>query len=122
MPSAVSPTALQHRTIATLQKENHISRAEDSLLLPCLKVIPKGPVPQHLKERVMVSISAHVLQVVVFPSCTHALLAVHHPPVLRQLAPGVHRAQENGLELETEAERQMSCWMPPSAWCCAWGS
>lgn len=114
--------ALQHRTIAPLQKKTTFPPGEGSLLLPHLKVIPKGPVPQHLEERVMVSISAHVLQVVVFPSGTHALLAVHHPPVLRQLAPGVHRAQENGLELESKAERQMSCWMPPSARGCAWGS
>jgi len=81
--------------------------------LPHLKVIPKGPVPQHLEEGVMVSISTHILQVVVLPSRTHALLAVHHPPVPRQLAPGVRRAQENGLELQTKAETSAVARCPP---------
>lgn len=96
------------------------SARKGSLLSPHLKVIPKGPVPQHLEEGVMVSISAHILQIVVLPSRTHALLAVHHAPVLGQLAPGVYRAQENGLELQMRDTRcgQMS----PSAGTCAWGS
>lgn len=96
------------------------SARKGSLLSPHLKVIPKGPVPQHLEEGVMVSISAHILQVVVLPSRTHTLLAVHHAPVLGQLASGVHRAQENGLELQMRDTRcgQMS----PSAGTCPWGS
>lgn len=96
------------------------SPRKGSLLSPHLKVIPKGPVPQHLEERVMVSIPAHILQIVVLPSGTHTLLAVHHPPVLGQLAPGVHRAQENGLELEMRDTRYGQ--MPPSAGSCASGS
>lgn len=68
----------------------------------------------------MVSVSAHILQVVVFPPCAHTLLAVHHPPVLGQLAPGVRRAQENWLELGT---RDTRCGQrPPSAGSCASGS
>lgn len=47
----------------------------------------------------MAGVPAHVLQVVVLPPGAHTLLAVHHPPVPRQLAPGVRRAQENGLKL-----------------------
>lgn len=101
MPSADSPMAPHHSS----ERKASFSPGEGSLLLPHLKVIPKGPVPQHLEECVMVSISAHILQVVVLPSRAHALLAVHHPLVLCQLAPGVHCAQEDGLELEIKAER-----------------
>lgn len=84
----------------TALKERLFSPRKGSLLSPHLKVIPKGPVSQHLEESVMVSISAHIVQIVVLPSRAHTLLAVHHPPVLGQLAPGMHRAQENGLKLE----------------------
>lgn len=101
MPSADSPVALQHSS----EKKAAFPPREGLLLSPHLKVIPKGPVPQHLEECVMVSIAAHILQVVVLPTRSHALLAVHHPPVLCQFTPGVHRAQENGLELEIKAER-----------------
>lgn len=101
MPSVHTPMALQHSS----ERQVMFSPRKGSLLSPHLKVVPKGPVPQHLKERVMVSISAYILQIVVLPSCTHTLLAVHHPPVLGQLTPGVHRAQENGLELEMRDTR-----------------
>lgn len=81
--------------------------AEDLLLPPHLEVIPEGPVPQHLEEGVVVGVTAHVLQVIVLPPSTHAFLAVHHPPLLRQLAAGMCRAQENGLELESMGQRHL---------------
>lgn len=83
------------------------SPGEDLHLPPHLEVIPKGPVPQHLEEGVVVGVTAHVLQVVVLPPSTHTLLAVHHPPLLRQLAAGMRRAQENGLELESTGKRHL---------------
>lgn len=48
----------------------------------------------------MVDVAAHILQVIVLSSSANALLAVHHPAVLRHLAAGVRRAQEDRLELE----------------------
>lgn len=78
---------------------------EDLFLPPHLEVIPEGPVPQHLEEGVVVGVTAHVLQVVVLPPSTHTFLAVHHSPLLRQLAAGICRAQENGLELESTGKR-----------------
>jgi hypothetical protein len=36
----------------------------DGLLL---EVVPKGPVPQHLKESVVVRVLAHIIQVIVLP-------------------------------------------------------
>lgn len=73
---------------------------------PHLEVVPEGPVAQHLEEGVMAAVPAHVLQVVVLAPGAHTLLAVHHPPVPRQLAAGVRRAQENGLKLRDNGERE----------------
>lgn len=64
-----------------------------------LEVVSEGPVSKHLKEGVVVDISAHVLQVVVFAAGADALLAVHHSAVRRHRAPGVHGSQEDRLEL-----------------------
>lgn len=66
-----------------------------------LKVVSKGPVPQHLKEGVVVDVSAHVLQVIVLAASADALLAVYHSAVRRHLAPGVDGPQEDWLELKT---------------------
>lgn len=67
---------------------------------PHLEVVSKGPVAQHLEEGVVVEVAAHVLQVVVLAASTDALLAVDHTAVGGQLAAGVRRAQQDGLELE----------------------
>lgn len=46
-----------------------------------LEVVSKGPVPQHLKEGMMVHISAHILQVIVFSSSSNTFLTVDNSAV-----------------------------------------
>jgi len=67
---------------------------------PHLEVVSKGPGPHHLKEGVVVDVPADVLQVVVFPSGSDALLRVHHSLIGRHLTEGVGGAQEDRFELE----------------------
>lgn len=78
-------------------------QTEDTMYL---KVVPEGPGAQHLKEGVVVDVLPHVVQVVVFSSCSDAFLCVGGPP---QLGHGVRRVdgvQEDGLELkETTGSR-----------------
>lgn len=70
----------------------------------------------------MVSVSAHILQVIMLPTSTHTLLAVHHTLVLGQLTPGICRAQEDGLELEQQCKsvnifrRCLVQWTPTVLW------
>ena len=45
----------------------------DGLLL---KVVPKGPIAQHLKEGVVIHILAHIVQVIVFASSAYALQSI----------------------------------------------
>lgn len=47
-----------------------------------LEVIPEGPVPKHLKHRVVVRIMAHLLEVVVLTTDAKALLRVRHAAML----------------------------------------
>lgn len=66
---------------------------------PHLEVVPKGPGPQHLEEGVVVDVFAHIVQVIVFASCTDTLLCVGGAG---QPGHGVRRVdgvQEDGLEL-----------------------
>ncbi len=59
-----------------------------------LEIVPEAPVAQHLEHRVVASVVAHRLQVVVFAAHAEALLAVGGAA---ELGSGV--AQENILEL-----------------------
>lgn len=55
----------------------------------------------------MIKVPAHVVQIVVLPAGADTLLAVDHATVGGQLAAGVRRAQEDGLELRGQC-RQVS--------------
>src|SRR5262249_14858956 len=59
-----------------------------------LEVIAEGPVAQHLKERVVIRVVTHVVEVIVLTARADALLRIRRPPV-RPAA----RAQEHVLEL-----------------------
>ena len=59
-----------------------------------LEVIPEGPVPKHLKHRVVVRIMAHLLEVVVLTAYAKALLRVRHAAML-----DLGIAEDNILEL-----------------------
>lgn len=71
------------------------------------EVVSKRPVAQHFKECVVIKVPAHVVQIVVLPAGADTLLAVDHAAVGGQLAAGVRRAQEDGLELRGQC-RQVS--------------
>lgn len=49
----------------------------------------------------MINVFAHVVQVVVFPSCSNAFLRVGGPPQLGHGVGRVDGVQEDGLELKT---------------------
>ena len=55
----------------------------DDLLL---EIVTEGPVAQHLEERVMVHVLADVVQVVVLPAGSHALLRVDGAPVVTSMS------------------------------------
>jgi hypothetical protein len=59
-----------------------------------LEVVPERPVPEHLEERVVVGVLAHVVQVVVLAAGPDALLGVRRPDVIALL-----KSQEDWLEL-----------------------
>ena len=69
-----------------------------------LVVISKRPVPQHLKEGVMINVLANVIQVVVLSTRTDALLGVGRTHQLGHVTVGVHRAEEDRLELGGDAK------------------
>ena len=64
-----------------------------------LAEISKRPVPKHFKEGVVVGVLAYVIQIVVFSASSYALLRVHGPLQLSQVAVWVNRAHEDRLEL-----------------------
>ena len=64
------------------------------------EVVSKGPVAQHLEVGVMVHIFAHIIKVVVLASGTDTFLAVYGTLQLAKVTVGIHRALEDGLELE----------------------
>mmetsp|Transcript_136892 Transcript_136892/g.425291 ORF Transcript_136892/g.425291 Transcript_136892/m.425291 type:complete len:213 (+) Transcript_136892:2805-3443(+) len=68
----------------------------DGLLL---EVIAEGPVPQHLEEGMMVHILAHILQVIVLPTRTDALLGIHGALQLGEGVAWVDLADKDRLEL-----------------------
>lgn len=65
-----------------------------------LKVISKRPRAQHLEERVMIDIFTNIIQVIVFPTGTNALLSVGSSRQLCHRVGGVKSVEEDGLELE----------------------
>ncbi len=64
-----------------------------------LEEIPERPVAEHLEERVVIGVLAHVLEVVVLAPRSDALLGVHRPFQTRERAVLTHIAEEDGLEL-----------------------
>lgn len=64
-----------------------------------LEVVPKGPVAQHLKERVVIAVCAHNLQVVMLASHTNAFLGVDRSTKGRSSL-----AQEDAFELQSTGE------------------
>lgn len=72
-----------------------------------LKVVPKGPGPQHLKEGVVVDIFAHIVQIVVFTSCTDTLLSVGSTTQLSHRVGRIDGVEEDWLELEGVQEENL---------------
>ena len=64
-----------------------------------LEVVAERPVPEHLKEGVVVVVTAHVLEVVVLAAGPDALLAVDGAAKTRQCASGLDLAEKDRLEL-----------------------
>ena len=71
-----------------------------------LEVVAEGPVPQHLEERVVVGVEAHVFEVVVLAAGADALLRVRRAggqSFVQHARPGIHiraaLAEEDGHEL-----------------------
>ena len=62
--------------------------------------VPKAPVPQHFKESVMVSIFSNIVQIVVFPSSSYALLRVNSSSEFGKVTTWINCSKENWLELE----------------------
>ena len=56
--------------------DQKLPRPVDRLLF---EIIPERPVPQHLKECVVVGVETDVLQIVVFPARADALLRIGRP-------------------------------------------
>ena len=55
-----------------------------------LKVVSKGPVAEHFKQRVVVGVNTHLLEVVVLATDAQALLAVRNPRVNYRLGTDEH--------------------------------
>ena len=93
---ALGRVALEHRRVQALAGQapnlgQQLPRPGDGL---ALEVVAEAPVAQHLEERVVIGVVAHVFQVVVLSAGADALLAVGGPVVRAGLAP-----QEDVLEL-----------------------
>lgn len=73
-----------------------------------LEVVPKGPGAQHFKEGVVVNVFPHIIQVVVFASCTDALLSVGGTPQLGHGVGGVYGVEEDGLVLQQGGKKKHS--------------
>lgn len=82
------------------KSSNYLSKQlpNESNRLP-LEVIPKRPVPEHLKEGVVIRIFPNVIEIVVLPSRSDALLRVAGALKPAEGRVGVHRPQEDGLVL-----------------------
>lgn len=64
-----------------------------------LEVVPKGPGPQHLKERVVVDVLANIVKVVVFAAGTYTLLSIGGAAKLCHWMGRIDGVQEDWLEL-----------------------
>mmetsp|Transcript_8153 Transcript_8153/g.17616 ORF Transcript_8153/g.17616 Transcript_8153/m.17616 type:complete len:466 (+) Transcript_8153:1609-3006(+) len=64
-----------------------------------LEIIPKGPIPKHLKEGVMVHILPHIVEIVVLASGTDALLGIARALQLAHGEGGVACSQKEGFVL-----------------------
>lgn len=64
-----------------------------------LKVVPKRPGPQHLEEGVMVDIFTHIVQIVVFASCTDTFLGVGSTTQPGHGMRWIDGVEKDGLEL-----------------------
>ena len=73
---------------------------------PYLEEISKRPIAQHLKIGVVVRVFTHVIQVVVLPSCSYALLRVDRAFKLGHVTPWIHRTLEDRFELDGEGGRE----------------
>eukprot|EP01085_Mycamoeba_gemmipara_P005048 Mycagemm_TRINITY_DN10190_c0_g1::TRINITY_DN10190_c0_g1_i2::g.5048::m.5048 type:complete len:174 gc:universal TRINITY_DN10190_c0_g1_i2:619-98(-) len=82
--------------VETVDLSQELPRPGNALLL---EVVTEGPGSKHLKERVVVSILADVVEIVVLAARTDALLAVYNSLQLGEVALGVNSSKENGLEL-----------------------
>lgn len=73
-----------------------------------LEEVPKAPISQHLKEGVVVSVFANIIQIIVFTTGTYTLLGVDHTAKLRKITVRIHCAQENRLELHKSKRRDIT--------------
>lgn len=64
-----------------------------------LEVVPKGPVPEHLEEGMVVGVLAHVVEVVVLPAGADALLGVAGAAQAAERRVRRRRAEEDRLVL-----------------------
>lgn len=64
-----------------------------------LKVVSKGPGPQHLEEGVVVDILTNIIKVIVFASCTNTLLRVGSTTQLGHGVGRINGVKEDWLEL-----------------------
>ena len=64
-----------------------------------LEVVAEGPRAEHLKERVVVGVTAHVLKVVVLAAGTNAHLRVRGTRQAAEVGAGVSGSEEQALEL-----------------------
>jgi hypothetical protein len=84
---------------------NDISNMSDIMLInkystaTYLKVVPKRPVSQHLKECVMVYILSNIIQVIMLATSSDAFLGVNSSYPFGHITIWVNSTQENGLKL-----------------------
>ena len=64
-----------------------------------LEEVSKGPVSQHLKEGVVISILANVVQVIMFAPSTDTLLRIDNSSQFSKVTAWVNCALEDWLEL-----------------------
>mmetsp|Transcript_18016 Transcript_18016/g.57622 ORF Transcript_18016/g.57622 Transcript_18016/m.57622 type:complete len:812 (+) Transcript_18016:860-3295(+) len=94
---------IQPLLFQTIHVGQQVPRPRDRL---ALEVVPERPVAQHLEERVVVHVLAHVVQVVVLAASADALLRVARATKPSQRTARVHLAQEDGLELVHASVRE----------------
>ncbi len=65
-----------------------------------LKEVTETPVPQHLKESVVVGVLADIVQIIVLSPCPDTLLGVDNSPQFGKFTVGVDGSKEDWLKLE----------------------